>query len=248
VSLLFVSRIRRSHHRRWDNSAIETRPALLFDLDGTLVDSVYQHVLAWREALERCGVRLAVWKIHRHIGMSGGLLINALLRETGVELSPESTAELQRLHGELYQEQQDTVRPLPGAVDLLRHLSSVGIAWAIGTSGTRRTASHALELLDLGPDVPVVTRDEVPYAKPDPHLFLAAADRLGVDIQNSIVVGDSVWDMLAAQRARALGVGLLSGGYGREELERAGAFRVYDDPEGLLTHLDELGIRVPPGP
>jgi HAD superfamily hydrolase (TIGR01549 family) len=175
--------------------------------------------------------------------MSGGLLINALLRETRVELSRDQTVELQRIHAQLYEELRGTVRPLPGAVELLRHLSSVGIAWAIGTSGTRRTASHALSLLDLSPDVPVVTRDEVPYAKPDPHLFLAAAGRLGADIQNAIVVGDSVWDMLAAQRARALGVGLLSGGYGREELERAGAFRVYDDPEGLLTHLDELGIR-----
>jgi HAD superfamily hydrolase (TIGR01549 family) len=178
--------------------------------------------------------------------MSGGLLVNALLRETRVDLSAEKAAELQRMHAELYQKLQGTVRPLPGAVELLRHLSSVGIAWAIGTSGTRRTASHALELLDLPADVPVVTRDEVPYAKPDPHLFLAAAGRLGVDVQNAIVVGDSVWDMLAAQRARALGVGLLSGGYGRDELERAGAFRVYDDPEGLLIHLDELGIRVPP--
>jgi HAD superfamily hydrolase (TIGR01549 family) len=179
--------------------------------------------------------------------MSGGLLINALLRETRVQLSHDRIVELQTIHAQLYLELQGTVRPLPGAVELLRHLSTVGIAWAIGTSGTRRTASHALGLLDLAPDVPVVTRDEVPYAKPDPHLFLAAASRLGVDIQNAIVVGDSVWDMLAAQRARALGVGLLSGGYGREELERAGAFRVYDDPEGLLTHLDELGIRIAPG-
>src|SRR2546421_3320758 len=152
-----------------DNDTIDLRPALLFDLDGTLVDSVYQHVLAWREALERCGVRLAVWKIHRHIGMSGGLLINALLRETRVELSPDQTVELQRIHAQLYEELHGTVRPLPGAVELLRHLSSVGIAWAIGTSGTRRTASHALNLLDLPPDHPVVTRDEVPYAKPDPH-------------------------------------------------------------------------------
>jgi HAD superfamily hydrolase (TIGR01549 family) len=191
-------------------------------------------------------VKLAVWRIHRHIGMSGGLLVNALLRETRVELSDEQTAELQRIHAQLYEQQRGTVRPLPGAVSLLRHLSSVRIDWAIATSGTRRTASPVLALLDLPPDVPVVTRDEVPYAKPDPHLFLAAASRLGADIQNAIVVGDSVWDMLAAQRARALGVGLLSGGYGREELERAGAFRVYEDPEGLLTHLDELGIRVPP--
>jgi HAD superfamily hydrolase (TIGR01509 family) len=207
---------------------------------------VYQHVLAWRVALEQCGIELAVWKIHRHIGMSGGLLVHALFRETGSEFTPEKAGEVQRLHADEYQRLQVTVRPLPGAVALLRHLSAVGIAWAIGTSGTRLTAGHALGLLDLPPEVPVVTRDEVPYAKPDPHLFLAAASRLGVKAENSIVVGDSVWDMLAAQRARALGVGLLSGGYGLEELERAGAFRVYDDPAGLLSRLDELGIRVPP--
>jgi phosphoglycolate phosphatase-like HAD superfamily hydrolase len=89
----------------------------------------------------------------------------------------------------------------------------------------------------------VVTRDQVAHAKPDPDLFLAAADRLGVSIHDSIVVGDSVWDLLAAQRARALGVGLASGGYGREELEQAGAYRTYDDPLDLMNHLDEIGVR-----
>ena len=91
--------------------------------------------------------------------------------------------------------------------------------------------------------MPVITRDQVDYAKPDPDLFLAAAKRLGVDISDSVVVGDSVWDLLAAQRARTLGVGLLSGGYGRDELERAGAYRVYQDPADLLKHLDEVGVR-----
>jgi phosphoglycolate phosphatase-like HAD superfamily hydrolase len=92
--------------------------------------------------------------------------------------------------------------------------------------------------------VPVITRDQVPHAKPDPDLFLAAADRLSVPISASIVVGDSVWDLLAASRARALGVGLLSGGYGQDELERAGAYRVYQDPADLLRHLDEVGIQI----
>ena len=95
----------------------------------------------------------------------------------------------------------------------------------------------------IGDDVPIVTRDLVRHAKPDPDLFLAAAEKLGVDISNSVVVGDSIWDLLAARRARALGVGLLSGGYGREELERAGAYRVYNDPADLLRHLDEVGVR-----
>ena len=81
------------------------------------------------------------------------------------------------------------------------------------------------------------------HAKPDPDLFLAAADRIGVGIEEATVVGDSVWDMLAARRARALGIGLLSGGYGLEELERAGAYRVYEDPRDLLEHLDEVGGR-----
>jgi phosphoglycolate phosphatase-like HAD superfamily hydrolase len=83
----------------------------------------------------------------------------------------------------------------------------------------------------------------VQYAKPDPDLFLAAAERLGVDITQSVVVGDSVWDLLAARRARALGVGLLSGGYGLDELQDAGAYRVYQDPADMLRHLDEVGVR-----
>jgi HAD superfamily hydrolase (TIGR01549 family) len=231
-----------------DNCGIESKPALLFDLDGTLVDSVYQHVLAWREALEQFGIELSVWKIHRRIGMSGGLFVNALLRETGSQFNPNRAVELQATHRECFQRHLADVRPLPGAGALLQHLSSVSIAWAIATSGGAQTARPTLELLDIPDAVPVITHDEVPYAKPDPHLFLAAANRLGVDAEHSIVVGDSVWDMLAAQRARALGVGLLSGGYGREELERAGAFRVYDDPADLLIHLDELGVRVPPTP
>jgi HAD superfamily hydrolase (TIGR01549 family) len=229
-----------------DDMLDDVRPALLFDLDGTLVDSVYQHVLAWRHALETAGIELSVWRIHRRIGMSGGLVVNALLREVrGAELDAEEVARLQALHGRFYREQMDQVRALPGARDLLVQLTRLDIPWAIATSGGRATAEPVIRLLDVDPAV-VVTHDEVPFAKPDPHLFLAAAHRLGVDIQQSIVVGDSVWDMLAAQRARALGVGLLSGGYGAEELERAGAYRVYADPADLRAHLDELGIRTSP--
>jgi HAD superfamily hydrolase (TIGR01509 family) len=224
--------------------AIESRPAVLFDLDGTLVDSVYQHVLAWRQALAAQGMDLSVWRIHRRIGMSGGLLVNALLRETGRELGAEDVRRLQVAHGHAFEALLPQVRPLPGAARLLHRLSEIGIPWAIATSGSRASAIPTLDLLGVVADV-VVTREEVPYAKPDPHLFLAAARRLGVDIQESIVVGDSAWDMLAAQRARALGVGVLSGGYGREELERAGAFRVYEDAADLDRHLDELGIRPP---
>jgi HAD superfamily hydrolase (TIGR01509 family) len=218
--------------------------AFLFDLDGTLVDSVYQHVLAWREALEGAGIELAVWRIHRRIGMSGGLLVNALLRETGKPVSREQTDRIRQLHAEAYARLVGQVRPLPGARELLAYLSRVGVPCAIATSGWLESARPALEMLGVGPDVPIVTRDQVRHAKPDPDLFLAAAQRLGVEVDASVVIGDSVWDLLAARRARALGVGLLSGGYGEDELERAGAYRVYQDPADLLRHLDEVGVRL----
>ena len=219
--------------------------AFLFDLDGTLIDSVYQHVIAWREALEEVGVSLAVWKIHRRIGMSGGLFVTALRRELGVELDDETLGRLPDLHAKAYMSHYHGVRPLPGATELLAGLTELGIPWAIATSGAERTAGRARELLGLSDDVPMVTRDRVRYAKPDPDLFLTAAAEIGVDIRDSLVVGDSVWDLLAARRAGALGIGLLSGGYGREELIYAGAFRVYEDPGDLLAHLDEVGVRRP---
>ena len=219
-------------------------PAFLFDLDGTLVDSVYQHVLAWREALESCGIELAVWRIHRRIGMSGGLLVNNLLRETGRPVTAEQAEQLQRSHAEAYARLVMQVRPLPGAKDLLALLTAIGVPWAIATSGRIDFAQKTLDVVGINPDGPVITRDQVEFAKPDPDLFLAAAERLGVNISTSIVVGDSVWDLLAAQRAGALGIGLLSGGYGQDELERTGAYRVYQDPLDLLQHLDEVGVRI----
>jgi HAD superfamily hydrolase (TIGR01509 family) len=224
-------------------------PAFLFDLDGTLIDSVYQHVIAWRAALSRLDIDLSVWRIHRRIGMSGGLFVSALLRETGRTLSEGDIAMLQKAHAEEYLARADSVRALPGAPDLLTALTAGGVQWAIATSGRRATASHALQLLGLPDDAPMITRDLVKHAKPDPDLFLAAAALLGVEPRHAWVVGDSVWDMLAARRAGALGLGVLSGGYGREELERAGAYRVYADPAELLARADELGVRgLGPGP
>src|SRR5947209_5711672 len=152
-------------------------PAFLFDLDGTLVDSVYQHVLAWREALEDTGIELAVWTIHRRIGMSGGLLLNALLRETGEPVTAEQAERLGRIHAEAYARYRPQVRPLPGAKELLRHLTQIGVPWAIATSGRIESARPVLDLLEIEPAVPIVTRDQVQYAKPDPDLFLAAAER-----------------------------------------------------------------------
>ncbi|HEX7794869.1 MAG TPA: HAD-IA family hydrolase, partial [Vicinamibacterales bacterium] len=151
----------------------------------------------------------------------------------------------QRDHVRAFRRLRGKVRALPGAHALLARLSSLNVRWAIATSGRLESAQHSLRLLGVPPDAPIVTRDQVAHAKPDPDLFLAAADRLGVDVTETVVVGDSVWDLLAARRARALGVGLLSGGYGFDELERAGAYRVYQDPADLLLHLDEIGVRSP---
>ena len=221
---------------------IET--AFLFDLDGTLVDSVYQHVLAWKTALDSENIELSVWRIHRKIGMSGGLFTNQLLRETGFAMEPDRIERLRRAHAAAYQELGRQVRPLPGARELLAFLTDANIPWAIATSGRMETAAVNLAALGVDPkESPVVTRDEVRYAKPDPDLFLAAAARLAVPIERAVVIGDSIWDMLAATRCRALSVGLLSGGYGSEELRQSGAIRVYEDPADLLGHIDEVGGR-----
>jgi HAD superfamily hydrolase (TIGR01509 family) len=224
-------------------SETSAAPAMLFDVDGTLVDSVYQHVLAWHHALQEERIELSVWRIHRRVGMSGGLFVDALARETGVVIDAERADRLRRLHADNLVARIGEIRPLPGAIPLLGRLRDLGVPFALATSGRRETADHTTRLLDLPPDVPLVTRDDVVHAKPDPDLFLAAAQRLGVPSEACFVVGDSVWDLLAARRARSLGVGLLSGGYGRGELERAGAYRVYEDPADLLSHLDEIGVR-----
>lgn len=221
-----------------------TQTSYLFDLDGTLVDSVYDHVLAWADALHEEGIEVSVWRLHRKIGMSGGLFAKALARETGRDFGPEVLEKLRQLHAKYYGLRSPKTRPLPGARELLAYLSDNDIPWAIATSGRIETAGPVLDILGVDRTKHVViTRDLVRYAKPDPDLFLAAAEKLNVDIETACVVGDAIWDMLAARRARALGIGLQSGGYGTEELERAGAYRVYEDPADLLAHIDEVGGR-----
>jgi HAD superfamily hydrolase (TIGR01509 family) len=218
--------------------------AFLFDLDGTLVDSVYNHVRAWHLALREEGIELSVWRIHRKIGMSGGLFTHQLLREVGREIDKETIDRLRKRHAETFVELSEDVAPLPGAVKLLKELTRFELPWAIATSGRMETARSNLESVGVDPDkAVVVTRDQVKYAKPDPDLFVEAARRLGTTTTGSYVIGDSIWDMIAAARCGALGIGLLSGGYGRDELERSGAIRVYDDPADLLVHLDEIAPR-----
>lgn len=218
--------------------------SFLFDLDGTLVDSVYNHVRAWHLALKEEGLDLSVWRIHRKIGMSGGLFTAQLQRELGRAIDEDMTRRLRDRHAELFREISRDVPPLPGAVELLQELTRQHLRWAIATSGRMRTAETNLRSLGIDLETAtIVTRDMVRYAKPDPDLFVEAARRLGTTTQGSYVIGDSIWDMIAAARCGALGIGLLSGGYGRDELERAGALRVYDDPADMLDHLDEIAPR-----
>jgi HAD superfamily hydrolase (TIGR01549 family) len=217
-----------------------------FYLTSTARWSIACITMCWRGATlwNRRVSSSQFWRIQRRIGMSGGLLVNNLLRETGRRITANEAVQLQKMHAEAYARQVSQVRALPGARDLLAYLSTVGVPWAIATSGRLESAGPTLQMLDVGDEVPIVTRDQVPHAKPDPDLFLPAAERLGVEISQAFVVGDSVWDLLATRRARALGIGLLSGGYGEDELQRAGAFRVYQDAADLLKHLDEVGVRV----
>jgi HAD superfamily hydrolase (TIGR01509 family) len=216
--------------------------ALIFDLDGTLVDTVYAHVFAWQRALEEAELPIEGWKIHRRIGMSGGLFTRAVAREVGRPLTAGEADAIQARHGELFRELLPERRPLPGAVRLLAELRELGIAYGIATSGRRPEIDLSLDALGVGEDAVVVERGSVQRAKPEPDLFLTCAERLGVPADECFVVGDAVWDLLAARRAQMLSIGLLSGGYGEDELIRAGAFRVYRDPEELRGSLDELGL------
>jgi HAD superfamily hydrolase (TIGR01509 family) len=225
-----------------DAAAKAGTPAILFDLDGTLLDSSYEHVGAWRDAFRQDGVIVADARIHRRIGMSGKLLVRAVLVEMGKRPAPEKIERLEMLHKRYFARRLPEIRPLPGARELLRHLSKARIRWAIATSGDRETVRKMIQPLKVPAGIPVVTGDDVERAKPEPDVFLAAATRLSVSLSDCFVVGDSIWDLLAARRAKALGVGLLSGGFGQAELEGAGAYRVYGDPAGLLERITELGI------
>ena len=216
--------------------------ALIFDLDGTLIDTVYAHVFAWQRTLAEAGMPLEGWRIHRKIGMSGGLFTRAVARELGREINAAEEAALLDRHGELFLQLLPERRPLPGAPELIHYLRSNKILFGIATSGRRPEINASLEILGIGDETVVVERGDVARAKPEPDLFLACQQRLGVGVGDCYVIGDAVWDLLAARRAGMLSIGLLSGGYGEAELSQAGAFRVYRDPAELHRSLDELGI------
>jgi len=216
--------------------------AILFDLDGTLVDSVYEHVISWKQAFAEEGLQVPACMIHNKVGMSGSLMLRQVLRETRQRVSPKKMKAIEALHSSHFNRMLPRIRVLPGAQDLLDRLSSLGVPWAIGTGGDRKAVTASLKGLRIPILAPIVTADDVAEAKPRPDIFMLAAEQLGVRLAESMIVGDSVWDLLAACRGKALGIGLLSGGYSSSDLERAGAYRVYNDPADLLSHLEELGL------
>ena len=217
-------------------------PAILFDLDGTLVDTAYRHVTAWAAALSDAGIIVPEWTIHRRIGMSGRALVHQLVREHGVHSSKIDVEQLEKKHDTFFNKSISSIQPLPGAEKLLRHLSRHGVKWAIATAGGKQQTKKLLRTLRIPAKAMVVTGDDVAKGKPSPDIFVSAAKRLGVPVEDCVVVGDSVWDMLAAGRRRALSVGLLSGGYSQAELVQAGAFRVYADPAEMLEHIEDVGL------
>ncbi len=216
--------------------------ALIFDLDGTLVDTVYAHIFAWQRTLAEAEMPLEGWRIHRKIGMSGGLFTRAVARELGRDITSMEEAALLDRHGELFLELLPESRPLPGAVELIRFLKSREILFGVATSGRRPEINASLDVVGIGEETIVIERRDVARAKPEPDLFLACQQRLGAEAGDCYVIGDAVWDILAARRAGMLSIGLLSGGYGEDELSKAGAFRVYRDPAELHRSLDELGV------
>jgi HAD superfamily hydrolase (TIGR01509 family) len=216
--------------------------ALIFDLDGTLVDSVYAHVLAWQQSLVEGGLMVDCYRLHRHVGSSGNLIVRFAQRETGHDLSAEQAAAVHRRHEEIFRQIVPRPRPLPGAVEMFRALRAAKIPHAIATASYRPLIDASLEAVGVSAEVVIVEGKGKLHGKPEPDLFLAACQQLGSAAVDCIAVGDAVWDHVAARRAGMLSVGVLTGGYGEEELYHAGAFRVYRTIAELLENLDELGI------
>src|SRR4051812_34665287 len=163
-------------------------PALLFDLDGTLVDSVYEHVLAWGPVLRSVGIVVPNWKIHRRVGMSGKSMVSQLLREPEVSRRAVEIGVLEKKHHTAFSKAVRNIRPLPGARELLRYLTQSHVQWAVATTGNQKQTTRLLKDLKVPPQTIVITGDDVEKAKPAPDIFVLAAKRLGWSIENCIVV------------------------------------------------------------
>lgn len=215
-------------------------PAVLFDVDGTLVDSNYVHVHAWIRAFEVEDQPVSAWRVHRSIGMDGDALLRTLARGTDDAVRER----LKDHHSQFYREMASMLTVLPGARDLLHRVSDLGIQVVLATSAPEDELMLLRRVLDCDDVISMVTSSrDVDIAKPDPGIVHLALERAGVSASGAVFVGDSTWDALAARRAGVVTIGLRSGGgVGTCELDCAGAAVIYDDPRDLLDHLDESPI------
>ena len=214
-----------------------TVSAVLFDVDGTLVDSNYLHVDSWQRALADLGSPADGWRIHRAIGQDSARLLRAVVGEK----DEDWIARAKDRHSQLYKEMADRLRPFERAGDLLRAIDARGIRVVLATSAPGDELELLLDAIDAQDAIHATTSaDDVDAAKPDPGILEVALERAGVGPSDAIMIGDSVWDLVAASRAHIRGVGVLSGGFGAAELRDAGASVLFDDPADVLRRLDEL--------
>lgn len=215
--------------------------ALLFDIDGTLVDSTYHHAVAWQRAFDRHGVHLPMWRIHRAVGMGGDKLVPHV---AGDEVERRLGEDLRTAWKQEYAELEAEVDPLPGSIDLLRHLVADGWTVALASSGEPEFAQHAVDLLGVGDRIALLTTSaDVEASKPAPDLLETTLEKLGVS--RGVMVGDTPYDVESAARAGLSCVALRSGGFSEAELTGAGAVLVVDVPGDLLgadwgQHLREV--------
>ncbi|MBI5341112.1 HAD superfamily hydrolase (TIGR01509 family)/HAD superfamily hydrolase (TIGR01549 family) [Mycobacterium sp. BK558] len=216
-----------------------SRPAVLFDVDGTLVDSNYLHVYAWIKAFHAEDVPVEAWRIHRCIGMDGGTLLQTLAGDT----DDDGRDRLKERHTTFYRESAHLLTPLPGARELLRRVADLGLQVVLATSAPEDELSLLRDVLDCDDVVSEVTSSQdVDTAKPQPDIVDVALERAGVTKDAAVFVGDAVWDCEAARRAEVTSIGVLSGGVSRGELSEAGAAAVFENAAELLAELDSTPI------
>lgn len=214
-------------------------PAVLFDIDGTLVDSNYVHVHAWAKAFHEEGLVVESWRIHRSIGMDGERLLHSLSGDADDEVQ----SRLKDLHLRYFREAAPLLQRLPGVRELLERVRSLGLQIVLASSSSEDELKLSRPVLDCEDLVATATSSEdVDVAKPEPTIIEIALDRAGVDADHAVYVGDAVWDIVACGRAGVRAIGLLSGGVSRGELEKAGAEAVFENAQDLVDHLEETSI------
>jgi HAD superfamily hydrolase (TIGR01549 family) len=213
--------------------------AAILDIDGTLVDSNYQHALAWQRAFREHGVTVAAWRVHRHVGMGGDQLVAAV---AGEEVEREHGDAIRDAEKRLYGEMIDEVVPLEGARELIEALCDRGHAVVLASSAKQEEVDHYLDLLAARDLVDGwTTSADVDATKPEPDLVAAALEKAGG--LSAMMVGDTTWDVEAALRADVKTIGVLTGGFSEDELLRAGAVGVFEGPEDLTARLDDTPLR-----